>query len=51
MTNTARYFRSGSQRGVAMAMALLLVVNFGILEAAFVAGTIQGAGSGFKDGG
>ncbi len=32
-----------SQRGVAMAIALLLVVNLGILEGAFVAGTIQAA--------
>jgi hypothetical protein len=43
MKNNKSRFRSGSQRGVAMAIALLLVVNFGILEAAFVAGTIQGA--------
>ena len=38
-------FRSGSQRGVAMAIALLLVINFAVLEAAFVNGAIQGARS------
>jgi hypothetical protein len=45
MKKKTMLFRSGSQRGVAMAMALLLVVNFGILEAAFIAGTMQGARS------
>jgi Tfp pilus assembly protein PilX len=43
MKNKTRHFKSGSQRGVAMAIALLLLVNLGVLEVAFIAGTIQGA--------